>query len=402
MPTPLIESDRDYRLDFFRGVALFFIFVDHIPGNVLSYFTLHSICFADAAEVFIFISGYTAALVYGRVLQRRGVLLALAKIYHRVWRLYVAHIFLSVIFTAVVSYTATRWNIPSYYEEMRLAEFLSAPHVAVVQAMMLRFQPMFLDILPLYIILLFCFPFILFLTVRWSWLALALSFALYVATQIFHLSFGGYPEGHVWFFNPLAWQFVFVIGAVCGYAPVGGRSLPSSRWLFLAAVSVVALLAALRLTWALNSFSPRIPAVLADQIWPVAGNKTDLAPLRLLNFIALALVVMHLVPKQSSFLRRSLARPVVLCGQHSLEIFCLGILLSVLAHFVLTQMHGGITMQVALTAFGLTVMILVSLLLDWYKTANTGGLTRVTPVGTASKAGSPTGQSVANTLRPIA
>src|SRR4051794_34910580 len=91
---------RDLRLDFFRGLALFFIFIDHIPDNTLSYFTLQAVGFCDAAEVFIFISGYTAALVYGRTMLSRGALFAGAQVGRRVWQLYVAHIFLFVIFTA--------------------------------------------------------------------------------------------------------------------------------------------------------------------------------------------------------------------------------------------------------------------------------------------------------------
>src|SRR5580704_19475007 len=71
-----VPIERDLRLDFFRGLSLFFIFIDHIPNNVLSYGTLHTIAFSDAAEVFIFISGYTAALVYGQLLVRRGALVA--------------------------------------------------------------------------------------------------------------------------------------------------------------------------------------------------------------------------------------------------------------------------------------------------------------------------------------
>src|SRR6266481_4553339 len=105
MAVKATSGPRDLRLDFFRGLALFFIFIDHIPENSLSYFTLPSIGFSDAAEVFIFISGYTAALVYDRTLQRQGWLFATAQVYRRVWQLYVAHIFLFVIFTAEVSYT---------------------------------------------------------------------------------------------------------------------------------------------------------------------------------------------------------------------------------------------------------------------------------------------------------
>src|SRR5438046_7075549 len=77
---PVPAPSRDLRLDFFRGLALIFIFVDHIPENILSYFTIQAVEFFDAAEVFIFISGYTAALVYGQTLVSKGTLYATARI----------------------------------------------------------------------------------------------------------------------------------------------------------------------------------------------------------------------------------------------------------------------------------------------------------------------------------
>src|SRR5215475_13882254 len=101
---PKQQSRRDLRLDLFRGLSLLVIFIDHIPNNVLSYVTLHSIAFSDAAEVFIFISGYAAATVYGKALQRQGGIAATGQIYRRIWQLYVAHIFIFVILAAEVCY----------------------------------------------------------------------------------------------------------------------------------------------------------------------------------------------------------------------------------------------------------------------------------------------------------
>src|SRR5205823_14363078 len=126
-------TSRDLRLDFLRGVSLVFIFVDHIPENILSYFTLQAIAFFDAAEVFIFISGFTAALVYGRRLVTKGALYAAAQVLRRAWQLYIAHIFLFVLFIAEVSYTATAFKNPMYNEEMRVADFLDEPHIAVIK-----------------------------------------------------------------------------------------------------------------------------------------------------------------------------------------------------------------------------------------------------------------------------
>ena len=102
--------------------------------------------------------GFTAALVYGRRLVEKGVIYATAQVLRRAWQLYVAHVFLFVIFIAEVSYTVNAFNKPMYNDEMRVGDFLEEPHVAIVKALLLEFQPTFLDILPLYILLLVFFP----------------------------------------------------------------------------------------------------------------------------------------------------------------------------------------------------------------------------------------------------
>src|SRR5246127_5180316 len=192
---PAVPSQqRDLRLDFFRGLALIFIFIDHIPENVLSYFTLQAVQFYDAAEVFIFISGYTAALVYGRTLAERGASYATAQALRRAWQLYVAHIFLFMIFIAEVSYIVTTFNNPMYNEEMRVADFLEEPHIAIIKALTLQFQPTFLDILPLYIILLLTLPIMLIGLRGCPVIVLSASLLLYVVVQIGNISVSAYPE----------------------------------------------------------------------------------------------------------------------------------------------------------------------------------------------------------------
>src|SRR5262245_36619070 len=95
---PAPASQRDLRLDLFRGLALWLIFLDHIPSNVVSWATIRNFGFSDAAEIFIFISGYTAAFVYGRAMRERGFIIAGARILKRAWQIYVAHMFLFVIY----------------------------------------------------------------------------------------------------------------------------------------------------------------------------------------------------------------------------------------------------------------------------------------------------------------
>jgi len=270
-PVPI---ERDVRLDFLRGLSLFFIFIDHIPNNALSYGTLQAIAFADAAEVFIFISGYTAALVYGQLLLRRGTLVATVQIYYRVWQLYVAHIFIFMIYTAEVSYTILRTQTQTYSEELRLSSFLTEPHVAVVKMMLLQYQPELLDILPLYIVLLAAFPIVLLLQRFRPFVPLLLSFATYLLTLHFGWVPKTYPNDEGWFFNPFAWQFLFIVGATAGSAQSAAqRPLPDWPWIPRTAIAVTAAVAIIKLTWLLNSFWDEIPALFFSELAELAGDK---------------------------------------------------------------------------------------------------------------------------------
>jgi len=360
------KSARDLRLDFFRGLSLFFIFVDHIPDNSLSYFTVPLIAFNDAAEVFIFISGYTAALVYGRTLLNQGFLFATAQILRRVWQLYVAHIFLFVMYTAEVSYSVLTFSNPLFYDESRVGDFLVEPHIAVIKTLFLQFQPTFLDILPLYIVLLGSFPLILVLLRRHSLLALLPSAALYVGAQRFDLALTAYPQDHLWFFNPFAWQFLFVIGATIGFARVAGRKLlPDRHWLIWPSGLFALAAAVVNVSWMIHGIDEDFPGLLLKELWPI--DKNNLAVLRLVNFLALAVLVMYFIRPDSAFLRGRLVFPFLLCGRQSLHVFCVGVLLSVLGHFILTELYGGIVMEMFINGSGLVLMAATAALIEWYR-----------------------------------
>ena len=363
-----VAIERDLRLDFFRGLSLFFIFIDHIPYNVFSYGTLHAIAFSDAAEVFIFISGYTAALVYGQLMVRRGTLVATAQIYYRVWQLYVAHIFIFMIYTAEVSYAMLKLQTQTYSEELRLSSFLQEPHVAIVKMMMLQYQPELLDILPLYIVLLAAFPIVLWLQQRRPLAPLALSFAIYLMTLYFGWEPKTYPNNEGWFFNPFAWQFLFMVGATAGYAQSAAQpSIPHWPWLPRAAIAVTVAVAAIKLTWLAHGFREGIPALFYAQLEELADDKSNLSPLRLVSFFAIALTTVQFMRRDSAILRNPVCKLIILCGQHSLQVFCLGILLSVLGRFIVSAISGSIWMQFAVNVGGLAVMIALAALMSWYK-----------------------------------
>jgi len=207
-------GERELRLDLFRGLALWLIFIDHLPPSLLTWLTLRNYGFSDATEIFIFISGYTAAFVYGRAMLEQGLVVATARILRRAWQIYVAHVFLFTIFLAEISYVATSFDNPLYSEEMGIMDFLKQPDVTIIQALLLRFRPVNMDVLPLYIVLMLSLPLILLL-MRWRPdITLALSALLYAVTWQYDMYFSAYPNGF-WAFNPLAWQLLFVFGAWC-------------------------------------------------------------------------------------------------------------------------------------------------------------------------------------------
>ena len=378
-------GERELRLDLFRGLALWLIFIDHLPPNILTWFTIRNYGFSDATEIFIFISGYTAAFVYGRAMLESGFVVATARIMRRVWQIYVAHVFLFTIFLAEISYVATNFNNPLYSEEMGIMDFLKQPDVTIIQALLLRFRPVNMDVLPLYIVLMLFLPIILWLMKWRPDVSLGLSVALYAATWQFDLYLSAYPNG-TWFFNPFAWQLLFTFGAWCALGgAVRMSAILSSRitmWICFAY-----LLAAffVTLTWHLPQLNFLMPKRLEQWMYPI--SKTDLDVLRFAHFLALAAITVRFLPKDWPGLKSPWLRPLILCGQHSLEIFCLGVFLAFAGHFVLAETSGGAGMHFLISVVGILIMSGMAWVISWYKNSADKNAKKKGAVGNADMAG---------------
>lgn len=371
---PVAGTERELRLDLFRGLALWLIFIDHLPPNILTWFTIRNYGFSDATEIFIFISGYTAAFVYGRAMLERGFIVATARILKRVWQIYVAHVFLFTIFLAEISYVATSFENPLYSEEMGILDFLKQPDVTIVQALLLKFRPVNMDVLPLYIVLMAFLPLILWLMQRRADLTLGLSVLLYAVTWEYDLYLSAYPNG-VWAFNPYAWQLLFVFGAWCalGGARRMSRILSSPITLWIAGLYLLAAFF-VTLTWYVPQFNHLMPRIIEQWMYPI--NKTDLDVLRFAHFLALAAIVVRFLHKDWSGLKSPWLRPLILCGQHSLEIFCLGVFLAFAGHFILAEVSGGAGMHFVISISGIVIMSAAAWVFSWYKQVADKGGTR--------------------------
>jgi hypothetical protein len=332
----------------------------------VSWITVRNYGFSDATEIFVFISGYTAVIAYSRMMLREGWVRAASRIYRRVWQLYVAHILLFVAFTAQIAYVSISRNTPELIEEMQLLGLGENPYRAILEAALLKYRPVNLDVLPLYIVLLAGFPLALPGLLRWPYVVIGLSLVVYVLTLHFDWNLPGYPDDKVWFFNPMAWQVVFYSGAVL--AVVAHQLVWFDRWRWaITTLAVLYLLFAafIALSWQYNSLERLIPNWLARQIYPI--DKTNLDVLRFVHFLALAWLVRLAVRPNARFLKWRVLTPIRRCGEHSLQIFCLGTFLAVTAQIIVAYFEDSLVSQVAVSLIGIAIMSLAAYLASWFK-----------------------------------
>jgi len=360
-----VPTERDLRLDLFRGIALWLIFLDHIPSNAVSWITIRNYGFSDATEIFVFISGYTAAFVYGRAMLEHGFIVAGARLLKRAWQIYIAHVFLFVIYLAEISYVASSFNNPLFSEEMGVLDFLKNPDVTIFEALILKFKPVNMDVLPLYIVLLLWFAPMLWLLLRAPSFALAASAAVYALTWWFDWSIPAYPHGN-WVFNPFAWQLLFVFGAWCALG--GAQRL--ARWInspviFGLAVAYLLFAFGIAMTWYFPRLGAFVPNFVSEAIYPI--DKPNLDVLRILHFLSLAVITVWFVPRGWPVLKSPVFWPAIVCGQHSLETFCLGVFLAFAGHFMFTEVSNRLLMHVIVSVAGIVIMVAVAALVSWYR-----------------------------------
>jgi len=361
VPAVHIDADRrDLRLDACRGLALWFIFLDHVPEDTLSWLTIRNYGFSDTTEVFVFVSGYTCMLAYGGALRELGWATTVTRALRRGWEIYVAFLLLSIACVVMV------WVIGGdsrYLDETNTGIFFQNPGGSLAHAALLQYAPVNTDILPAFVLLHLGFPALLWLLLRSATITLAASFLLYLMVQLFSWHVPAWPTGEL-YFNPLAWQALFVFGA--WYAHEGTarlRAMMQSRAVLLLALLYLAFSLFIALSWQFHVLEILIPDILSKLIYPI--DKSHLAPTRLLHFLALAVVVVRLTPRDWHGLPKSLVTAMIRCGENSLPIYCLSVLLSFVGHVILVEYSGSFATQVAVSIAGILLMSVVATLLTY-------------------------------------
>jgi hypothetical protein len=349
------NSARDPRIDLLRGFALVTIFIDHVPDNPLTALTMRNFGFADAAELFVILAGVSAMMAYGRAFERDGARSGLRRVWLRCLRIYLFQA--GLLLTTLVF--VHQWREQFGPEAADLAPFFEHPVLAISHALALHALPASLNILPLYVVLLGLFP-LIYAGIRYApWVALSLSAAIWLGANVDHaFNLTNWLDGQGWFFDPFAWQFLFVLG-VLGAVVLrthGGelprwRALTVASWAYLGGSLV---LAAPWTAWGL----PDLRVVSFDP-----PDKTALAPVRLLDILAIVYLALG-SPRLRRAARHAWAAPLVVCGKHSLEVFTLATLVA-LVFRVLFDGFGPIwQLQALVNILGIGAMVALGLLLE--------------------------------------
>ncbi|WP_236841936.1 OpgC family protein [Bosea sp. PAMC 26642] len=355
---------RDARIDVIRGLALLVIFINHMPGNVLAQWMPHNFGFSDAADAFVLLAGISATLAYGTLIERRGFRHGILKLGARLWTLYIAHIAVFLIVCGVVATAVTQTQNPLYIEAINIQPFFNDTLSALVDALALVYQPYYLDILPLYIVLLASFP-LIYLGARLSpALTLIASIALWQGAVHLGVNLPNTGAGG-WFFNPFAWQLVFTIGVLIGRAGQLGIAAPRLRLVDTAAIGFLLF----SLIVKTSSGNPFGIAALDDWIDTIqlGTDKTNLAWVRVLHVLALAWLVIRFVPAGSAIARSIVGRHLAVIGRHSLEVFCAGVVLSITGQIVLAETGFALGVQLLVCLAGVIMLAGLGIFLSWHQ-----------------------------------
>ncbi len=329
---PVSRTPRDAAIDFWRGVILCTIFVNHVPGNVFEQLTPRNFGFSDSSEAFVFISGVSLAMAYGGRFapgRRSATIIALGR---RAVKLYAAHIGLSLVGLLVFATGAALFVGADLMGVHGRDLVVEDPSAAFAGLMVLGHQFGYFNILPLYVLLVAAVPALLWLNQFGRWTMLGGSAILYGVTRLFELNIPTWPMRGGWFLDPFAWQLMMALGLAVGFAR---REAVHTTNRVLLGIAVTILTLALIVTT--NAFGLRPSLYDTVRGWTDL-DKTMLGVGRIAHFLALAYVVAAL-----GLAARLRATPAfaafALLGRHGLAVF---LMLSVLAALgqVLTQGLG--------------------------------------------------------------
>lgn len=368
LPIKAAKRLRDERLDFFRGLTMLVIFVAHLPENSWNAWIPARFGFSSGAELFVFCSGIASALAFGSVFIRRGLWLGTARIAYRIWQVYWVQIGLVLALIALAAALDRAFGLGVLAQQF--SPLLADPERAVLGLATLTWQPDYLDILPMYLVILALVPAMMLARRLHAVLPFLIAALLYATVWITGLNLPGNPwNGAGWFLNPFAWQLVFFTGFFIAmkWLPVprlGDRRLMAAAALFI-------LLSVPLSFWGILEHWPLAQAA-RDLIIPVS-EKTDLHILRVLHFLALAYLVLSLIEPWRDRLDRGAGHLLILIGRQSLAAFLASVMLARVLGTVADAAGRGETVLALLNLSGFALILATAIAVGWFKSASWAG-----------------------------
>ncbi|MFV3073306.1 OpgC family protein [Niveispirillum fermenti] len=345
---------RDLRIDFFRGLALCAIFLNHIPGPATA-LTWRHYGFSDAADAFVFLAGFSAALAWGAGFRgERDTARAKGSALRRALHLYRAHLLLVGAMLVLVTAGAWIYANPAIKEMMALGYLGNHPADGWLRVALLVYLPNLGDILPMYIVFISMLALLGPVMARNPLPTFVLSALVWAWGGMTGIAPPAHPGGWSWFFNPLCWQFLFVIGFLLGNRVSSGKPLPHHPLLMTGAVIMV--LYALLATTPWQSFGIGREFRVFDPDALIPHGKATLEIGRLLHFLSLAYIVSSLIRPDAGFLGGLAGRQFSIMGRHSLPVFAGGVLLSVLWTILIEQTPTTNRMEWMMGLSGLLIL----------------------------------------------
>lgn len=321
-----------------RGLALATIFINHVPGTRYETLTSRNFGFSDAAEAFVLLAGISAALAYAKHSEAKRWWAGIAGPWHRAWVLYMTHIVISVAVLGLVAFMLRVAEVPELISRDNFDRFVEDPVGVLIGLPLLLHQFGYVNILPLYILLMLATPIFLWAGQRRpGWLLIG-SLAVWAAAGISWQNLPNYPNGGGWFLNPFSWQLIFVLGILTGLALRGKRRfVPHRPGLVWAAAIYVSLAFLVKQVPAVDQAFFVVMQFIRDLGTPYLFadfNKGYLQVPRLLHVLALAYLV-SVTPLIRDFSTSRAAWPLVVMGRQALPVFAVGTVLSFVARAVL-------------------------------------------------------------------
>ncbi len=358
---PPERRGRDPRIDAFRGIALAMILIDHMPGNPFEEATIRNFGFSDAAEAFFVMSGIAAGIAYSGAVERwmngQGRLWpAIVPMWNRAWTLYLVQIMLSVLALGLFAWAADTFTRGEFRTFHNIGLVYSDTGGALVGLATLGYQIGYVNILPAYMVLLLAAPVVVMAGLRAPRATLAASLALWFFGGLWEWNLPNHPGGGGWFFSPVSWQVVFVLGLLIGIRHrKGERLVPVSRPLFALSASFLVLVLVWKFVPPFGAYMNNKMAELAQLGAPyhiVSHTKTYLGLPRLLHILALTYVISCL-PFVGRATARGWAAPLRLLGRQGLLVFGWGTILALAGQILMdaepdSMMLGWVLPPVAL------------------------------------------------------